>query len=449
MGGRGPIRYVKGTIGAVAVALLLVSCGSTAETTTTAAATTTTGATGTTATTMAETTTTSGSASTTTAAMTVQTDKGVTDDTITLGILTDLTGPFAAQGAVHIAAGNLYWDQVNADGGICGRQIKIDAQDNGYDPQKALAAYQAMEPNILALVQLLGSPVQAAVLPEAQADNVTIGIVGWSSEFLKSESVVTTGATYDIQFIDGLQYLLDQGLIADGDTIGHIYFSGDFGENGLLGSKFFAEQHGMTVMEAAIDPTVTDLTTQVSGFKDAGATAILIGAAPPQLAALTNAEMALDYNVPILGQVPPFFPTLMDDPAMAGQLTSVYYEATPIAPLAVDTPESKMVSDQFVAQNPDLIPDVNVNFAYAQAEMFGKALQAACENGDLTRTGFTNALHSLVNVETGLATPLSYNVGGPAGTAVYMARPNADLIGALEVVAEDVTSPLVDQYQLP
>jgi len=415
-------RYrAGGVILTVALALLLAACGDSAETTTT----------------------------TTTEAATLQTGPGVTDDTITLGILTDLTGPFAAQGAVHIASAQLYVDRVNADGGICDRQLALDAQDHGYDPQKALASYQAMEPNILALLQLLGSPVQAAVLPEAQADNVTIGIVGWSSAFLASESIVTTGTTYDIQFIDGLQYLLDEGLIAEGDTLGHVYFGGDFGENGLRGSQFFADQHGMTIVEAAIDPTVTDLTTQVEGFQDAGATAVLIGAAPPQLAALVNAQLALEYNVPILGQVPPFFPTLMNDPAMADQLTSYYYEATPIAPLSIDTPEAAEVAAGFVEQNPDLVPDVNVNFGYAQALMFGKALEVACENGDLTRVGYTNALHSLVDVETGLATPLSFNVGGPAGTAVYMARPNADLVGGLEVVAEDVTSPLVDQYELP
>jgi hypothetical protein len=52
-------------------------------------------------------------------------------------------------------------------------------------------------------------------------------------------------------------------------------------------------------------------------------------------------------------------------------------------------------------------------------------------------------------VETGVTPPLSYKVGGPSGTEVYIARPNPDVPGGLEIVAENVTSPLIDEYELP
>jgi ABC-type branched-subunit amino acid transport system substrate-binding protein len=434
-----PLR-VRTVIVLTVLGLVVACCAGSGETTTTGDEATTSVPPEGTTTTEAEATTTSGAI--------IEAGPGVTDEAITLGILTDLTGIFAAPGNQHVATANLYWDQVNSAGGVCGREVVLEVQDHGYDPQRAVAAYQAMEPNILALHQLLGSPVQAAVLPEAQADEVAIGIVGWSSSFLASESVVTTGATYDIQFIAGLQYLLDEGLIADGDTIGHVYFGGDFGENGLLGSKFFAEQHGMTVEEAAIDPTVTDLTAQVTGFQNAGATAILIGAAPPQLTAVVNAQVALGYEVPILGQVPPFVPPLLDNPDLAPVLVDRYYEATPIAPFGNDTPEG-----QELAAQADYFEDVgiaiDIPFAWALATMWHQALEVACDQGDLTRAGYTAALHSLDNVETGVAPPLSYKVGGPSGTEVYIARPNPDVPGGLEVVAENVTSPLVAEYPLP
>jgi len=431
---------LRAVIGVIVMGLVVASCAGDGETTTTGDVATTSAP--------RDGATTIGAEATTTSEVMIETGPGVTDDTITLGILTDLTGIFAAPGNQHVATANLYWDGVNAAGGVCEREIVLEVQDHGYDPQRAVAAYQAMEPNILALHQLLGSPVQAAVLPEAQEGEVAIGIVGWSSSFLDSESVVTTGATYDIQFIAGLQYLLDEGLIADGDTIAHVYFGGDFGENGLLGSTFFAEQHGMTIEEAAIDPTVTDLTAQVTGFQNAGATAILIGAAPPQLTAVVNAQVALGYEVPILGQVPPFVPPLLSNPDLASVLIDRYYQATPIAPFGNDTPEG-----QELATQADYFEDVgiaiDIPFAWALATMWHLALEAACGQGDLTRAGFTAALHSLVDVETGVSTPLSYDVGGPSGTAVYIARPNPDVPGGLEVVAENVTSPLVDQYELP
>lgn len=434
-----PLR-LRVVVGVIVMGLVVASCAGDGETTTTGDVTTTSAP--------SDGATTTGAAATTTSEVMIETGPGVTDDTITLGILTDLTGIFAAPGNQHVATANLYWDGVNAAGGVCGRQVELEVQDHGYDPQRAVAAYQAMEPDILALHQLLGSPVQAAVLPEAEADGVVMGIVGWSSSFLKSEAVVTTGATYDIQFIDGLQYLLDEGLIADGDTIGHVYFGGDLGENGLLGSKYFAEQHGMTIEEATIDPTVTDLTAQVTGFQNAGATAILIGAAPPQLTAVVNAQVALGYEVPILGQVPPFVPPLLGNPDLAPVLVDRFYMATPIAPFGNDTPEG-----QELAAQADYFEDVgiaiDIPFAWALATMWHQALEAACQQGDLTRAGFTAALHSLDGVETGVTPPLSYKVGGPSGTEVYIARPNPDVPGGLEIVAENVTSPLIDTYELP
>ena len=72
----------------------------------------------------------------------VKTGPGATADTITLGYLPDLSGVFAPNGKAMMEGANLYWDAKNKAGGICGRQVKMSVQDTGYDPQKAVAAYQ-------------------------------------------------------------------------------------------------------------------------------------------------------------------------------------------------------------------------------------------------------------------------------------------------------------------
>ena len=46
-------------------------------------------------------------------------------------------------------------------------------------------------------------------------------------------------------------YLLKKGLLKEGDKVGHIYFEGEYGANGLAGSKSLAEQKGLKVIEAA------------------------------------------------------------------------------------------------------------------------------------------------------------------------------------------------------
>jgi len=63
----------------------------------------------------------------------VKTGAGVTTDTITVGQLSDLSGPFAAVGKSITQAQQLYYDQISAAGGVCGRKINVVTKDTGYN----------------------------------------------------------------------------------------------------------------------------------------------------------------------------------------------------------------------------------------------------------------------------------------------------------------------------
>ncbi|MBB3053032.1 ABC-type branched-subunit amino acid transport system substrate-binding protein [Prauserella isguenensis] len=91
----------------------------------------------------------------------VTTDVGVTDADITLGVMTDQTGPFKAL-STGITHGNQLWvEDANADGGICGRDLKLEIVDHGYKADTPKTLYPQIEPKVLGLVQLVGSPVTA------------------------------------------------------------------------------------------------------------------------------------------------------------------------------------------------------------------------------------------------------------------------------------------------
>ena len=98
----------------------------------------------------------------------------------------------------------------------------------------------------------------------------------WSSRrpgrprLLGSPYIRTVGATYDIEMINAVDFLLDQKRIATGDKIGHVYFEGDYGENALAGSKYAAKEAGLTVVEQKIKPTDNDMSAQVAALKQAG-----------------------------------------------------------------------------------------------------------------------------------------------------------------------------------
>ena len=190
----------------------------------------------------------SGSGSGSTAEDTVKTGPGATADTITLGYLPDLSGVFAPNGKSQMEGANLYWDAKNKAGGICGRQVKIAVQDTGYDPQKAVAAYQQLSGDVIGLGLVLGSSIVSALLPNVQQESMFLNFAGWTSDILPNENVAIAGTTYDIEAINAVDFLMKEKGVAAGDTVGHLYFEGDYGENALQGSKFAAEKHGIELV---------------------------------------------------------------------------------------------------------------------------------------------------------------------------------------------------------
>jgi ABC-type branched-subunit amino acid transport system substrate-binding protein len=357
---------------------------------------------------------------------------GVTASTIKLGVLTDLSGVFAPLAKPLTQANQLFWKQQNAKGGVCKRTVQLVIKDHGYDPQKAVVQYRDMSQSVAGLQQLLGSPVTAALLPTLKTDSMLALLSAWPSSLLSNDNIIVVGTTYDIEMINGLDYLLSKGLIKKGEKIGHLYFEGEYGENGLKGSKYFASKNGMTVVEQKIKATDTDMAGQVAAFKRAGVKAIAVTTAPTQLASVAGIAASQGMTVPILGNNPTYDPALLKTPAAKVIKANAYISGS-IAPWTVDKPQVKRVDDAFTAAYPKSDPKAAVPFGYAQAQVMYEILNQGCKNKDLSRAGLVKAAHQVSGIDTGglISAPLDYTkVGQPSERAVYIAKP-ADVIGGL------------------
>lgn len=379
----------------------------------------------------------------------VITDKGVTDTTITLGIMGDTSGVFKNLGA-GLNAGNQLWaDDVNAAGGICGRQIELEVVDHGYKADTAKTLYPQLEPNVLGIVQLLGSPVIAALEPNLIEDDMLAAPASWSSELLDNPGVMMIGTTYDLEIVNGLAYLQQQGLLADGDTIGHIYIDGEYGGNGLKGSQYYAEQHGLTINEAKVTSTDNDLTGIVTGMQGAGVKLIVLTTTPGQTASALAANQALGLNVPVLGNNPTFDPALLDTPA-AGALSNLYVSASN-APFSSPNPKAVEVTTAYKEAYADSPRNAGVTTGYTEGVVWENVLTAACDAGDLSRAGVKNALTTLTAIDSeGLVDVLDYSSpGSPPTRGVYIAQVDAAAEGGLTEVAPLFTAPEAETYVAP
>ncbi|MGH9213867.1 MAG: ABC transporter substrate-binding protein [Acidimicrobiales bacterium] len=379
----------------------------------------------------------------------VATGPGVTDDTITLGMLVDLHGPYAALGQSVSRGVQLYWDERNADGGVCDREVELESRDHGYDAQAAVSFYSEIHEDILALQNSLGSPMTTALLPDIEADAMLTLPVSWASSLLENPYIVMGGTTYDLEIVNGISWLMENEGLEEGATVGHIYAQGEYGENGLRGSQIMADRHGFELVDEQVQGTQSDMTSQVNVLQQAGAEFVMLTVTPTQAASAVQVAESNGYDMTFLGSNPTFVPSLLDGPAADG-LAANFFLVSSYSPFSSEADGPTMVRDAYKAEYPDETYDFGPMFGYAQAQVLGQIIDAACEAGDITREGLTAAFEDLSEVDTeGLIAPLDYSTeqGVPPANQVYVAKPNAEVEGGLEVVQELFASEDAEDYE--
>ncbi len=225
----------------LALGLVAAACGTSDDTTTTAAQQTTTTA-------AAEETTT-----TQPAEAGMKTGVGVDPDTMTikLGALHDLTGPFSPL-VIPISDGmQVYYDTLNANGGIDGWMIDYIVEDTAYNVEQHLELYEAMRNEVLALTASTGTPTSVAALGAAMEDNMTFiplsWYSGWAIPEFDSGLALELGTNYCIEAMNLMEFIRDNG----GQTVAVAGFPSDYGLDFAAGVKLAADFYGMDVVFAA------------------------------------------------------------------------------------------------------------------------------------------------------------------------------------------------------
>ena len=379
----------------------------------------------------------------------VKTDVGVTKDTITLGALADLSGVFKVLSLAFTAGDQIWADDVNAAGGICGRKIKLDIQDTGYKVDNAIPVYEKIKTTSVGILQMVGSPILAALKTKVISDKMLTSPGSWASTNLDAPEVMMVGQTYDVEMLNGLAYLQKEGKIADGDKIGHIYIDSEYGQGGLMGSQAYAKEHNMQVVAAPVSGTDTDMTATITKFKSEGVKAIAITLAPAGASSAIVQNVAQGLNLPVLGSNPTFSPTMFSDQAVTDGLKHFYLMSS-TAPFGTGGEAATKLAEEYAKKTTDA-PNIGVPQAYVTGLAWGEVLKKACENGDLTRAGVVAAKEEVDSVDTqGMGTKLDFSTAGrPSSHEAYVLQPDAAAADKLKVVAEPFESDEAKKYKAP
>ncbi|NGY66087.1 ABC transporter substrate-binding protein [Lentzea sp. NEAU-D13] len=365
---------------------------------------------------------------------TVRTGPGVAPDSISLGVLTDLTGPFKGSAVSRIRGYELYLDDVNKRGGVCGRRVELKQKDHAYDVQKALDGYFELEPQVMGFIEVLGQPMTAAIEPDLMQTRALTVPVSWAASLLGNPHMMIVGTTYDLDILNGLDFYKRKGLLAEGDTVGHLHLRGSFGDNALEGSRFAAESWGLNISEQAVTETTANLLTQITALKAANAKVLVLSLTPPQTAAAVGIAAQLGWTVPILSSAVSYDPAIMQSP-VAPVFAKQVLLTSPVAPWSADAEGVRELRDVYHQRYPGEEGTLNTVHGYTVAMAFVAVLEKACAKNDLSRDGVLRAFHDTNAIKAkSLTGELRFSlVGRPSATESYMSRPDAGVPGTLKV----------------
>lgn len=295
------------------------------------------------------------------------TSPGVTDSTITLGLLVD-----AAADRGFVGGARLWGRTVNADGGICGRQI-----DFAGGPTATIAAsYRREVPTVLGLLALPARADPQALTALVSADQVPTLEPSGSSADLSATGPVILGATADVAAINALAYLSENELIPVHPIVAVVADSSPEGSNAVAGARWWAARADATV--TVVDPG--ELGSLV------GAQAVLVDAGPEVVSAVLAASAA---DVPVVTTIDGL-PAAVPDPAQARRLLVT----SPTPAFGSDHPAAAAVARASTAAGGPAAaqPGPRLLAGYAVAATWGRLLTSACAAKTLTRTGIMTAM---------------------------------------------------------
>jgi len=314
------------------------------------------------------------------------------DSKIILGQSAAFTGPAAQLGIQFYQGAKVYFDQVNAQGGVGKRQIEIRNLDDGYEPDRcAENTRKLIADDVFALFGYIGTPTSLAALPLATKDKVPFiapftGAMGLREPFNKYAFHVRASYNDETGLI--VKQLTSLGL----KKIAVFYQNDAYGKAGLDGVTLALNGLGLkAVAQATVERNSVDVAKAVQTLVAAAPDAVVQISAYKSCAAFIRAARKAGYggtfyNVSFVGTQ-----ALADELGKDG--AGVVVSQVMPSPYNAARPIAREFADAVKAAG----KDAQVNFSsmegYVAAKLFVEGLKRA--SGKLSRESLIAGLEGL------------------------------------------------------
>ena len=311
---------------------------------------------------------------------------GADDGPIKIGAILGISGRFAFVGAPQQQALELAAKQINADGGICDRDVEFVIYDDEVDETKSvpLANRLISEDEVVAIIGPSITVPALAVQPiveRAHIPNMTLTSAAiW--EGTDNSYVFHTTPREEVEVQSLLAFLQDELKVS---KVGVIYDRQPYGTRNLELINQFAADYGLEIVaEEGIENGDTNADAQVSRIGDSGAEAVIVWVGDPAASSVAVAMQQAGVDIPMIGSsaiAGPRFAELAGDAAEGVYSNSTYDTENP-----PDFQASFL--EEFQAEY-DSPPTQFAGFAYDAAYALAGAIEAAdCStDGEAIRQG--------------------------------------------------------------
>jgi branched-chain amino acid transport system substrate-binding protein len=234
----------------------------------------------------------------------------VTKTEILVGSILDISGPIAALGKQTRNGMQLRVDEINEQGGIHGRKIKLMVEDDGYDPKKAVLAAQKLvnQDKVFVVAGHTGTAQNNAAMP-IQFEKGVINFLPVTSAREMYEPFHKLKFAFSASYYDQMRVFAPKLAKEKGaKKVCTLYQDDDFGTEVMNGAEAGLKTIGMTLAEKTTYKTgATDFSSQVARLKAANCDMVILGTVLRETIGTIGTARRTGYNPTFLGSSAAYF----------------------------------------------------------------------------------------------------------------------------------------------
>ncbi|MEW6614521.1 MAG: ABC transporter substrate-binding protein [Thermodesulfobacteriota bacterium] len=233
--------------------------------------------------------------------------RGVTNDTVKIGLIADQTGVGAPVGIPLKEATRIYFRHINDTGGINGRKVMIILEDDHYTIPGSFAAFKKLlfKDVVLSILYCGGTGQTLALAREIEKYKVPVIPISLAETMTTplKRYIFNASASYD----DGIKIIIDyimKDMKAENPKIAIVYPDVEIGKTGLRAAEKYLPKYNMELSDKIVVALgAIDATSQVLNLKKSKPDYIILHNAVAGAISFLKDAKKYDLKTKIIGSI--------------------------------------------------------------------------------------------------------------------------------------------------